>query len=355
MAPTDETLRLMRDLRNAVGTEADTAIRNLTTAWVNGWTGLAAHWRSALVDALALQGELQRWPSPWQLSRLERLQRALQATEQSLTVLAAQATADVTTASGNAVDATVEREPHVLASQLPKAAITAVAALFASKVSAHILAVDRARIKRQVARTTATLATAGHDVVQRTLLHTRPPGTATDDLLASIEGAFHSALGGALNAARTEPVDAYRATARIVHVANADVMQGWSWHCRCLISSCPACWAMDGTEYAADVPGPDGHCGCACQRLPLLRSWQRLGYTEDEPPSVVKPARDVFDALPEADQVAIMGQARLDLLRSGAVTFADLATRRESRTWRASYQPTPLRDLQRIARTRQAA
>jgi hypothetical protein len=354
MAVTDETLRLVRDLRNAVGTEADNAVRSLATAWVKGWTDLAARWRAALADVLALQAELQRWPSPWQLTRLERVQLAMLATERTLTDLGVQATADITTAAHNASDATVDREPHILASQLPAAAIAGAAVLFAGKVSGNALAVDRTRTAKQVARYTAQLAANGRNAMQRQLIGggTKP---TVDGLTVRLEGGFNSALGSAIDTARVETVDAYRSTARTIHMANADVMQGWSWRCRCTTGSCPACWAMDGTEYPTDVSGPDGHVACSCVRLPILRSWQRLGYTQDEPPSVIQPAPDRFAALPEADQIKILGRAHWDLLSSGAVRWSDLATRRESRKWRASYVSTSLRDLQRIAATRQPA
>jgi hypothetical protein len=348
VAITADTLRQVQALRSAVGAEADTAVRGLTTAWVNGWTDLTPRWRAALADVLALQAELQRWPSPWDLSRLDRLQRALQATEQTLTLLGTQAGADIAAASLNAVDATAEREPHILASQLPPAAVATGAVLFAGLVSAHVLAVDRQRAVRQAARYVAPLAAAGLDAVHRVLLRNRSTSTVVG-LLGDVEVGFNTALGSAISTARTEPVDASRAAARTVHLANTASLRGWSWHCRCSLTSCVACWAMDGTEYPADVPGPDGHISCSCQRLPILRSWHSLGYTQVEPDSVIQPARDRFDALPEVDQLAIMGAARLELLRSGKVGWTDLATRRESRQWRASYVPTPLRDLQRLA------
>jgi hypothetical protein len=354
MAVTDETLRLVRDLRNAVGAEADNAVRGLTAAWVKGWTGLADRWRAALTDVLALQAELQRWPSPWQLTRLEQVQRAMLATERTLTDLGAQATTDITSAAHSASGATVDREPHILASQLPAAAITGAVALYAGKVSANALAVDRTRTAKQVAKYTAPLAANGRNAVQRQLIGgSRKPAVAT--LLAQVEGGFNSALSSAIDTARVETVDAYRGTARTIHMANADVLQGWSWHCKCDERSCISCWAMDGTEYRADEDGPLDHGNGRCMRLSLLRSWQRLGYTEDEPPSVIQPARNRFDALPEADQIKIMGRARRELLTSGAVQWSDFATRRESRNWRPSYVPTTLRDLQRIASTRQPA
>lgn len=349
MAVTAETLRLLADLRNAVGAEADNAVRNLTAAWVTGWTGLATRWQSALTDVLALQGELQRWPSPWQLTRLEQVQRAMLATERTLTDLGAQATTDITTAALNATDATAQHELHIIASQLPPAVIAGAAALIAGKVSANVLAVDRQRTAKQVARYTAPLAANGRQTVQRQLLGggTKP---TLDRLLTQVEGGFNAALGSAIDTARTETVDAYRGTARMVHMANADLLSGWSWHCRCLPTSCASCWAMDdGTVHPADEAGPLDHISGRCVRLPIARPWQRLGYAMDEPPSVIKPARDVFDALPEADQIQILGRTRHSLLTSGVIQWSDLATRRENRNWRASFQPTPVRDLQRRA------
>lgn len=354
MAVTADTLRRVAALRNAVGADIDAAVRGLATAWSREWAGLVPRWQAALADVLALQTE-QRWPTPWELARAGRVQRALQATEQSLALLAGTASNAVTATALTAVDATVEQEPAIIASQLPAAAIAAATVVIAGLATAHAVDADRARTRRQVTRQLSGLAAATSDRVRRALTRPRSGDMTADILAGTVADAFNTSLGSAITVARTEPVDAHRAAARTVHLANSATVSGWSWHCRCLPTSCIACWAMDGTEYPADEPGPLGHAGCRCVRLPIARSWRALGYGQDEPPSVIRPSRDVFDELTEADQVAILGRACHELLTSGVIEWADLATRRESRTWRPSYVPTPVRDLQRLARQQQPA
>lgn len=355
MAVTTDTLRRAAELRNTVGAEADATVRSVTKAWLNEWASLAPRWRTAVADVLALRADLNRWPSPWELARAERVQRALRATELSLTVLAAGATAAATAAALNASDATVEQEPAIIASQLPPAAIAASTIVIAGLVAESAIETGRTGIRRRIVRQLSGLAAAGADTVRRMLLQPGPAGGTAAGLLAAVSGGFDTALGGAITATRTETVDAYRATARTVHLASSNILSGWSWHCRCDLQSCPACWAMDGTEYAADEPGPFGHVGCRCVRLPLVRVWRALGYSQHEPPSVIQPARDRFDALPIADQIKILGPGRHELLTSGRIDWADLATRRENPSWRPSYVPTTVRDLQRLTDRRQPA
>jgi hypothetical protein len=63
----------------------------------------------------------------------------------------------------------------------------------------------------------------------------------------------------------------------------------------------------------------------ACRKT---KSWRELGFDIDEPPSVVPDALASFRAMPHADQLAVLGKDRLDLLDSGAIRWSDLATRR---------------------------
>lgn len=61
-------------------------------------------------------------------------------------------------------------------------------------------------------------------------------------------------------------------------------------------------------------------------------------------------AQAMFDRLPLEDQIAVMGKARLDLLRTGKTTWSDLATKRHTDGWRDSYAPTPVSALRATAK-----
>lgn len=91
---------------------------------------------------------------------------------------------------------------------------------------------------------------------------------------------------------------------------------------------------------------------CRCARVPISKSWRDLGFDIPEPPSAVPDALSTFRAMPRDDQVAVLGQAKLDLLDSGRITWSDLATRRSTDGWRDSMVPTPLADLKALAARR---
>ena len=95
--------------------------------------------------------------------------------------------------------------------------------------------------------------------------------------------------------------------------------------------------------------GPDDHQQGRCARVPVTKSWRDLGFDLDEPASILPDSRAWFDGLPGEDQVAIMGQARLDLLNSGKVGWDDLATKRTTSGWLDSWAPTPVKDLTKKA------
>lgn len=345
MAATRDTLRQAQALRTAVATEADSTATTLGAAWVKAWVALAAPWQAAGTALATSQADLGRYPHPWELSRLDRLQIALQATGTALATLAATATADLAAATGRSVAAGIDAEPVIAASQLPEGDRATAAKTFAAALAASAVAALTARLARQVAIHARPVGDATTEAIHRHLVRGIAPATLADSVKTLFDGGLHQAT----TIAQTSAFDAARAAQQAIDTANRATIATWSWHCQCTTRSCIACWVMDGTEYPADTPGPDGHQSCQCVRLPVARSWSSLGYGQHEPDTAIQPARDRFDALPEADQVKVMGATRLDLYRSGAVQWANLATRRDSRTWRPSYVPTTVRDLHRVA------
>jgi SPP1 gp7 family putative phage head morphogenesis protein len=353
VAVTRETLRLTSQLRVVVGTEADIAIRTTTRSWMKAWSELARQWHLAASDVVALQAKLGRWPFAWELSRLDRLQVALNTAERQLTILGAQTGVTVTDATGNAIRATVEAEPRIVASQLPATQqVTAVTTFNARILPAQVEAIV-ARTAQQVTASTRPLPRAAYDAMQRELIRGVAVGASPREtgrrMVARVEGAFSGGIHRATTIAATETLDAYRAASKMTHAANQDVVRGWTWHSVCDRRSCPACFVMHGSEHPVSEPGPAGHQRCRCARLPLLRSWKDIGFSTPEPASKMTSGRDRFDTLPEATQRAILGDARFDLLRSGRIGWDDLATQRSTVGWRDSVVPTPVRDLQRLA------
>jgi SPP1 gp7 family putative phage head morphogenesis protein len=292
---------------------------------------------------------LGHWPQPWELYRLGRLHDALVAAQEALAKLGERAGVTVSDAAGNAVEATADIEPRLIASQLPAAERPAAVEQFTSRILPTSLDVIVARSQARIVALTRPLSDQAMEVMRRELVRGVAEGLSPREtarqMLKRTEGAFNGGLSRALNIARTEVLDAYRTASAQAHAANADVLQGWVWSSTLDKRTCPSCWSKHGTVHPLDEPGPQDHQSGRCARIPKLRSWKDLGIDLDEPPDTLPDAKAKFAALSQADQLAIMGPARLELLKSGEAKWEDLATRRSTTGWRDSWAPTPVKDL----------
>lgn len=359
MAVTNRTLRLLRALRVDIGDQADDVVRDLTAAWVKTWNTLSGEWDRALADAVALYVRTGAWPPPWHLARLERLVAAQQQTAQALAALAA--TANTTAGSGatEVVAATAAAEPAIMASQLPASLAAAAAETYAANVAPSALESIALRARQQIHAGTWPLTEQAVEAMRRSLITGVATGAhpteAAADMLRQVEGVFNGGLTRAINIARTEMLDAYRATSAAVHEANADVLDGWTWIATLDRRTCPSCWAMHGTHHPLEQAGPWDHQQGRCARMPKVKSWAELGIPGVEDDDLTPDAEKVFTALPLHEQLAVMGPGRLALLNTGRVQWADLAVRRDNQAWRPSYVPRPVRELERLANRRQVA
>jgi hypothetical protein len=344
-----KTLRLAAGLRVKVGGEADAVTRSLTAAWARAWDVLARELQAAILDILATARETGVWPRPWELSRVARLQAALEAAQTSLVALARRAGVEVTDGAGRAITATVDAEPHLIASQLPAAEQVAAATRYAAKILPSHLDVIVARTQGAIVAQTSALPAAAMESMRSALIRGvavgTNPGVAARQMLDGVEGAFTGGLTRAIVIARTEILDAYRVTSQYAHAANADVLEGWVWLATLDRRVCVSCLAQNGSEHPVTDPGPLDHQQGRCARVPLAKSWAALGLPGVEPASTMPDARAWFAKQPDATQLEIMGPSRLAMLRSGQATWDDLSTRRTAPGWRPSYAPTPVKDL----------
>ena len=77
----------------------------------------------------------------------------------------------------------------------------------------------------------------------------------------------------------------------------------------------------------------------------VTKSWSQLGIDLPEPAALNRvSAEDAFRAMSKADQLKVMGPARLKALDDGA-PWSSLATEKPNAGWRRSFQITPVRDL----------
>lgn len=305
--------------------------------------------RAAVDDVVAESVRLGRWPQPWELARVARLQEALIAAERSLATLGQRAGVTVADATGHIVQATAGAEPGIIASQLPAAEQAAAATQFAGKLLPSALDVIVARIQSRIVAESRELSGPAMDAMRRALVtgiaggdH---PSVVARDMLRRVEGAFNGGLARATVISRTELLDGYRTASLYSHSANADVLSGWRWLATLDRRTCPSCWSKNGNVYPATTPGPWDHVQGRCARCPVVRPWSALGISTPEPPSLFPDAQARFNSLSKTEQLAIMGPGRLAALQSGAAKWSDLATQRQNPDWRPSYQPTPVRDL----------
>lgn len=358
MAIRRETLRILRRLMVGVGGTVDDETRALTRAWTRAWDELAATWRGAMDELLASTVQTGQWPTTRELQRLERLGRALAQTEQALAQLGKRAGVTIADGAGQIVQATADVEPRLIASQLPAAEQASAVARFAGQILPSALDVITARTQSHIASTLWPLTNDALEAMRRTLVQGTAlgsnPRAVASNMVGRVQGAFEGGLTRAVNIARTEMLDAYRATSQYAHAANGDVVAGWVWHAQGDKRTCPSCWAMHGKEFPLTLPGPWDHQQGRCARLPKTKSWRELGFDIDEPADDIPDLRARFDGLPVATQQKIMGPGRLQLLRAGKVSWDDMPMERPSPAWRTSYGPRSVRDLERISRARTA-
>lgn len=350
--PTSRSLVLLHRLRVDVGQRVDQVVRDLTAAWVDGWDRVGWAWQSAVADILERVADGEPVPE-YLLREAEALLRAMHTTQAAMTALTGTATALQVTAAADVVAMTATAEPGIIAAQMPRKTAWARIRRYRERIAPSQLEQILQRCTEQIHAAHWPLAGDAVEAMRRALTKAAAAGLnptrAARDMLRLVEGEFHGGLARAVTIARTELLDAGRATSAAVHAANADVVQSWVWIASLSHRTCPGCWAMHGTEHPLTEAGPnDHHCG-RCARLPKVRPWRDLGIDLDELPDMVPDAATAFGKLPRVDQLAVMGPGRLALLEGGVIRIGDLAELRGNGQWRDSWAPRPVSDLQRVA------
>lgn len=233
MAINRRTLRLLRQLRITVGSEADDAVRTLAKAWMDAWAGLANRWQVAADALITLAVQVDRWPAPVQIARIAGVDVALTATDAALAELGTQTTTVVTSGAATVVAATAAAEPAIIASQMPAAVVGEFTQRVASRILLTALDVITARTRQAIVAQTRPLSADAMEAVRRELIRGVQVGSNPNDaarrMVAAVNGAFEGGLTRATAIARTEMLDAYRVASRYTHEANADVLDGWVW------------------------------------------------------------------------------------------------------------------------------
>lgn len=342
MAVTEETLRRAAELKAAIDALLAQLTRTLTKGWADAWGRLEARFARAVEELIAANDG--RWPSRRQVNESRRLGDALNAAASEHDTLVDLLRTGGTAAAAKAASLSGKAQAGLISSQLPPGHGRTFV-----KFSDEALEAIVRRTGQQITSLSRPLSAEATAAMKRELIRGIAAGEHPDvvarAIVRRVEGEFAGGLTRALVISRTELLDAYRSAAMASQLANSDVLRGWMWISSQARNTCGSCWVMHGTEHPLDEPGPNDHpCG-RCSRAPITRSWKDLGINIPEPPSIIPDGRAVFDALPQADRLAIMGPARLDLLDRGQIKWSDLSTQRSNPGWRTSRTTTPLRDL----------
>lgn len=352
MSVNEETLRLLDGMRLQVAAHVDSATQDLTIAWARAWNEVAREWEAAVADLIAAS-EDGKWPTPVKVRRARRALRARDATRELLHDLQGMIPVRVLRDVEPMLEDVAQWQRTLTASQYPPAAggTTLVASTF-DRVDTDAIKAIVDRTSREVVSRSWPLSTQAEAAMRSTLVKGVTvgdhPEAAAREMVARVRGAFNGGLARAKVIARTEMLDAHRAASRAQQdrLVAQGAVKGWQWIATLDHRTCSSCLSMHGTEHPPSVAGPLDHQQGRCDRLPVTPSWADLGFPGiEEPPSIVPDAQAWFDGLPDADRVAIMGDARLALLDSGQISWSDLTTRRDTTGWRPSYAPTPVRDL----------
>lgn len=338
MAWSEDTNRALAQLRIYLAGVTDEHTRRTAQAWITSWDSLAPQLEDAL-NELARQagdGRIRRTD----VMRSRRLQTGIELIRANLDDLFHDSGRHVIDRLDEVIAYSGAMQDQLLATQLPPTEQDIVRAW--SRVDPRQVTAIVERTTEQITKRTFPLADEAAATMRRELVRGVVTGSNPKDvarkMLTRTEGLFNGGYGRALNIARTEMLDAHRAASALSDQSNADLLTGWVWTASLSSRTCPACFGMHGTVHALDEAGPLGHQQCRCTRVPKTKTWAELGFEGmNEPPSLLPDSTAIFDGLPAADQVHILGRRRYDAWRAGDYPMDSWATKRSTPGWRDSY------------------
>lgn len=339
MAVTDDTLRLLAQLRDATAALTDSHTRDLIKAYAAGWDEVAADLDAALLELAA--GAKDGTITGAQVRQSTRLRKALKVIGRELDRLAEEAGVLIAGDLQHAVDLAGRTQAALTGSQLPPRHVGGADLLVPwDRVDEAAVRAIIERTTQQIHAATLPLSDEAVRVMKRELVRGVAGGSNPNDtaarMLARCRGEFEGGAVRAVRIARTETLDAMRAAARLSDRANADVVTGWTWVASMTERTCAACWAMHGSVHKPEEPGPHDHQNGRCVRNPRVKSWAELGFTIPEPPSVLPDGPATFAALGPESQRAILGGKRYDAWQAGDYPMSGWASWRSTSGWRDS-------------------
>lgn len=332
-----DSARILADLRAQLAQITDEHTRTQTGAWLRAWDDVGPELQAAL-DDLTATGDR---PTRAQLIRARRLINALDLIEDRLAGLLDGSAADAIGRLQTIVDHAGAFTDRMVSSMLPPGEnVNGWARVDPKRVDAIVTRTAEQITKRSYPISGEAAANMKRELVRGMLTGANPRETARR-MVTRTEGLFNGGLSRALTIARTETMDAHRAAARLAEQADADVLGGWVWTADLSSRTCPACWSKHGSEHPLSEPGPQGHQNCRCARVPRTKTWRELGFNIDEPPSLLPPREDAFDALSAGEQLQVLGPRRYSAWQDGHYPMDAWSVKRDNPGWRPSYNVSP--------------
>lgn len=155
---------------------------------------------------------------------------------------------------------------------------------------------------------------------------------------AKVAKTFERIMGGGLTDAmrmtRTSMLYAHREASRAQYIANADIIDGWTWWSSRDASTCLACLSQHGKVFPLSER-MSGHYNCRCTSLPHITRWSEANQSGE----------DWFKEQPEAMQKQMMGAQTWDAWQGGAFKFDEFATHKHDDIYGDMLSKKPLWEL----------
>lgn len=337
---TEELIDLVLQLKAVADARMDRTLNAVNASWAAAWDEMADEWQEAIEELSAVAHAEGQWPSRATVTRSMRAQKALDAAQAAMQELSRDLPGTVAEDLGDIVQMARAHQESLIKGQLPQ---DPGLVDIRRDYDARALASTINRSTQQITalswplseEATAAMKSA---IIRGVAIGENPRDTARA-MLKKVNGQFEGGRRRAENIARTEMMDAFRASAKQRDEELSHLLKGWEWRSALNDRTCIACLGMNGREFPLDEPGPLGHPSCRCTRVPVTKTWAELGFDVKEPvnPNAPPTGPEWLEQQPEAVQRQIMGKKRYEAWKAGEFPPEQWAVRRENPAWRPSY------------------
>lgn len=303
------------------------------------------------LDALTAQIEAARAEGPvtetW-LRRQDRFRSLIADMERETATFLRVAAEEIQGAKGEAVARALDHAPKLTVASLgpaPRNARAAIAGSFdRTATPAMREMVSRAADGRPLGQLLGRIAPQAAGRVRDSLIFGTASGRGVRHIAAEVSHLAGMPLRRAEVIARQEVIGAYRAASHEAY-ERSGVVEGWVWHTALDDRTCSLCWEMHGSFHSMSE-SLSSHVNCRCAEVPRTKSWNELGF--DGVPDgrqTIESGADIFDGLPEADKLAILGRSRLEAYNAGQITLSDLVRETNHPRWGKGLRQATLSEL----------